>query len=304
VTKGRLLFFLLVGLDILLLIVLLFYWRDIDFNVQVLNPQGQIADKQRELMLIAALLMLIVVIPVYLMTFYIAYKYRAGNKKAKYSPNWDGNRKIEIAWWAIPGVIITILAVITFQSSHALDPVKKLDSRVKPLPVQVVALDWKWLFIYPEQNIASVNHLQFPVNTPIDFEITADAPMNSFWIPQLGGQIYAMSGMATELHLEAAKAGDYYGSSANISGRGFARMVFTARASNRADFEQWVASAKGSLEPLNQKSYAELAQPYTLDQPVYYSSVEDGLFYGVLSKFYPYADIKQQHPSIHGSEGH
>lgn len=289
--KDKLVFRLLIVLDVLLLLALLAYGKHVDFNLQVLNPKGQIADKERTLMLEAALLMLIVVVPVYLMTAYIAFKYRAGNQRAKYSPDLDGNRKLEITWWAIPGVIITILAVITFKSSHDLDPFKKISSPVKPITIEVVALDWKWLFIYPEQNVASVNFVEFPVNTPVNFEITADAPMNSFWIPQLGGQIYAMSGMATELSLIANRAGDYYGSSANISGRGFAAMKFTARATDRPGFEQWLAYAKQSELKLDTGAYKQLARQSTISQPVYYSSAQKGLFNQVLTKFYPFAEV-------------
>jgi cytochrome o ubiquinol oxidase subunit II len=277
-------------LDILLLVILLLYGRHINFNVQVLNPKGHIASRERRLIFEAALLMLIVVIPVYIMTFYIAFKYRASNKQAKYSPDWDGNRKIEVSWWAIPGIIIAILAVITFKSSHELDPFRKISSNVKPMTIQVVALDWKWLFIYPQQNIASVNFVEFPVNTPVNFEITADAPMNSFWIPQLGGQIYAMSGMATQLNLLADRVGDYRGSSANISGRGFSSMNFTARASAGSQFDHWVAYAKQSPLSLNSAAYNQLSRQGTLDQPVYYSSAQNNLFNGVLTKFYPFAE--------------
>ena len=289
--KEKVVFRLLLVLDVLLLVALIVYGRHLNFNVQVLNPKGTIASQERRLIFEAAALMLIVVIPVYIMTFFIAYKYREGNKKAKYSPELDGNRKIEITWWAIPGLIIAILAVITFKSSHELDPFKKISSSTKPLTVQVVALDWKWLFIYPQQNVASVNFVQFPVGTPVNFEITADAPMNSFWIPQLGGQIYAMSGMATQLNLEADHTGDYRGNSANISGRGFSSMNFTARASSQADFDSWVSTARQSEDSLNVTTYTKLAKPSTLNMPVLYCSAEPGLFNSVLTKFYPFAEV-------------
>lgn len=289
--KDKFVFRLLILLDILLLILILAYGRHANFNMQVLNPKGQIAGRERALIFEAALLMLIVVIPVYLMTFFIAVKYREGNKKAKYSPDWDGNRKIEITWWAIPGIIIAILAVITYKSSHDLDPYKSISSAKRPLTVQVVSLDWKWLFIYPKQNIATVNFLELPLGRPVNFEITSDAPMNSFWIPQLGGQIYAMSGMETKLSLIADHPGDYRGSSANISGRGFSEMTFTARAAGQSDFAQWVKYAKMSPLAMNLDAYKQLAQPSTLDQPAYYSSVKVDLFGNILTKFYPFAEV-------------
>jgi cytochrome o ubiquinol oxidase subunit 2 len=290
VNKDKVVFRLLIVLDILLLLLLLLYGRHTNFNVEVLNPKGQIASRERRLIYEAALLMLIVVIPVYVMTFYIAFKYRASNKKAKYSPELDGNRALEITWWAIPGIIIAILAVITFKSSHNLDHFKKIHNSVTPMTIEVVALDWKWLFIYPEQNIASVNFVQFPVNTPLDFRITADAPMNSFWIPQLGGQIYAMSGMSTELSLIANQSGDYRGSSANISGRGFADMNFTARATSHGDFDIWVENAKHAKQSLTLATYDQLASPSTVAKPTYYSSAQYGLFNHILTKFYPFAE--------------
>jgi cytochrome o ubiquinol oxidase subunit 2 len=258
-------------------------------NVAVLQPRGTIAASERRLILIAAGLGLLVVIPVYVMTFFIAWKYREGNKiKKDYRPGWDGHRGIEFTWWAIPSVIILILAVITWNSSHALDPYAPLASTAKPLRIQVIALDWKWLFVYPQQNIASVNLVKFPVNTPVDFIITSDAPMNSFWIPQLGGQIYAMPGMATELHLMAGKAGNYDGSSANISGNGFAGMTFTANASTQDEFQRWVAQIKSSPGSLSYSQYDKLAQPSKNNAVAFYSSAANGLFDYTVNKYnYP-----------------
>ena len=181
-------------------------------------------------MIFAALLSLVVVIPVFAMTIYIVWRYRESNQKAKYSPDWDHNSKVETIWWLIPTLLIVVLSVVTWNSSHSLDPFKPIKSSVKPLRVQVIALQWKWLFIYPEQGVASTNILELPVDRPINFEVTADAPMNSFWIPQLGGQIYAMAGMSTQLHLMASEAGTYAGASANLSGKGFAKMKFDTKA--------------------------------------------------------------------------
>ncbi|HSX27819.1 MAG TPA: ubiquinol oxidase subunit II, partial [Patescibacteria group bacterium] len=236
-------------------------------DMAVFSPSGIIADKESRLIFTATALMLIIVVPVFLLTIFIAWRYRAGNTKAKYSPDWDHNLAIETLWWVLPLIIIGTLSVVAWRSSYELDPFKKLSSSEKPMTIQVVALQWKWLFIYPDQDIASVNYVRFPANRPIDFEITADAPMNSFWIPKLGGQIYAMSGMSTHLHLMASETGTFNGSSANISGEGFASMRFTAQASSENDFETWLKDAKKINQDLSLGSYERLAEP-SLHNPV------------------------------------
>ncbi len=256
-----------------------------DKNIAILNPKGLIATKERGLMVIAAGLGLIVIIPVFIMTALIAWRYREGNTRAKYSPDLDGNKFAEITWWAIPSVIIFTLSIIAWNSAHALDPYKPLASNVKPLNVQVVALNWKWLFIYPEQNIASINYLQIPINRPVNFKITADAPMNSFWIPQLSGQIYAMPGMSTQLHLEASQSGTFNGFAANISGKGFAGMTFKTKATPKKDFNIWVNKVKKMSRPLNQASYNELAKPSEYNKPTYYSSIQKGIYNEIVMKY-------------------
>jgi len=232
-----------------------------DVSMPVLAPQGVVGEKERNLFIFTTLLGLLVVVPVFIMLFYVAWKYREDNTKAKYSPDWDKSKLIEGIWWGIPCVIILLLSVVTFYSSHELDPFRPLKSEVKPVKIQVVALQWKWLFIYPEEQIASINDVRFPVGTPVNFEITSDAPMNSFWIPSMGGQVYAMSGMSTKLHLQSNTAGDYDGSSANISGEGFASMRFVARATKQTDFDTWVNETKRIAEPLDGELYDALAKP-------------------------------------------
>jgi cytochrome o ubiquinol oxidase subunit 2 len=254
-------------------------------HIAVLKPAGTIGEKERNLILFSLLLSVVVVLPVFTMLFIFAWKYREGNVGAKYDPKFDGSRKLETAWWLIPGVIIFILSVVTWNSSHDLDPFKPLNSSVRPINIQVIAMQWKWLFIYPEQNIASVNFVQFPVNTPVNFEITSDAPMNSFWIPDLGGQIYAMSGMSTQLHLIANKGGDYPGRSANISGAGFSGMNFTARASDRFDFDEWAISTKISQNHLNLDSYNLLSRPSKDNPRAYYALDDSSLYDTVVSKY-------------------
>lgn len=251
----------------------------------VLQPRGIIAQKQRNLIITATLLMLIVVVPVLVMTAGIAWKYRATNKKAKYMPNWDHNRVAETIWWTIPLVLVAVLGIITWNSSHDLDPFKPLASSTQPITIQVVALQWKWLFIYPEQNIATVNYFQFPKNTPVNFQVTADAPMNSFWIPQLGGQIYAMAGMTTKLHLMADQTGSFRGSSANLSGAGFASMHFMAEASNVGDFKNWVNQVKQSPERLTMDNYAKLAKASSNVAPKTYAWEDAALYDTLITKY-------------------
>jgi len=256
-------------------------------NVAVLNPAGTIADQQKQLMITATLLMAIVVVPVLAMTFVIAWRYRASNTKARYSPELTGNRWAEAVWWLIPLAIIVVLASIVVVTSHSLDPFKPLASDKKPLRVQVISLQWKWLFLYPDLHVASVNYLPVPTGTPLDFQLTSDAPMNSFWIPQLGGQIYTMSGMSTQLHLMATKAGDYKGSSANISGAGFAGMSFMTHATSQADFDSWVKATANSGKQMTLDSYAELAKPSENVTPTSYAfpAAYDRLYDTVIMKY-------------------
>jgi len=255
-------------------------------HIDVLNPQGEVAMKERNLIVFTLLLSLIVVVPVFTLLIVFSLKYRASNpKKAAYHPNWEGNRLLETIWWGIPCAIILVLGIVTWQSSHALDPYKHLDSNVKALNVQVVALQWKWLFIYPDQHIASVNLLEMPQNTPVNFSITSDAPMNSFWIPSLGGQIYAMSGMSTKLSLVANKTGDFKGSSANISGQGFADMHFTARAVTPADFDTWVHTTQQLTKSLDETSYNELAKPASVKAPLFYKLSDQNLYDTIVMKY-------------------
>lgn len=253
-------------------------------NVDVLNPKGTIADKQRDLLVFTVLLISVVVVPVFVLLGFISWKYRAGNKKAIYTPDWDHNKWLEGIWWGIPCVIILILGVVTWASSHELDPFRLLESNKQPVNVQVIALEWKWLFIYPDYGIASVNELHMPKQTPINFTITSDAPMNSFWIPSLGGQIYAMSGMSTKLHLMADEEGKFKGSSANISGEGFAHMKFMAVSTSQSDFDAWVGKTENMNKLLDQKAYDKLSQP-TVESIAYYSRVEHNLYGKIIMKY-------------------
>lgn len=294
---------LVVSILLFIAVVLMAVWFLADKNIAVFNTAGTIADQQRELIILASLLSLVVVLPVFALTFYIAWKYRAGNKKARYEPNWDHNTKLESLWWGIPLALIVVLSVITWVSSYRLDPFRPIASSEKPLEIQVVALQWKWLFIYPEQNMATVNFVQFPEDRPVAFTITSDAPMNSFWIPQLGGQMYAMSGMSTQLHLMADQPGEYRGSSANISGEGFADMVFTAKSSSQADFDAWVDQVKSSPDKLDMLAYQTLARPSTIEPSNPYASVESGLYDDIVEQFMSHSQSNgTSHPNLHSVE--
>jgi cytochrome o ubiquinol oxidase subunit 2 len=252
----------------------------------ILNPQGPIASDEKHLLFFAVGLMLIIVVPTILLSWIIAYKYRASNKNAKYDPEWSHNNLLEAAWWVAPIIIIVILATITWITAHKLDPYRPLDSKVKPITIQVVALEWKWLFIYPEQGIATVNYVAFPAQTPVNFLITADAPMNSFQIPALGGQIYAMDGMQTKLHLLADNVGQYNGRSVSFSGDGFTGMEFTAKSLTSEDFNKWVKSVKKSAKnKLTMDTYNQLAKPSENTPVGYYSSVSNNLFNDIMMKY-------------------
>lgn len=254
-------------------------------DVALFNTKGFIADRQRNLIIFTMLLSLVVIIPVFTLLFVFSYKYRESKPRGKYTPDNDHNILAEIIWWGIPCCLILIVGTIAWNSAHTLDPYRPLKSDKAPISVEVVALDWKWLFIYPDQNIASVNFLQFPVNRPVNFTITADAPMNSFWIPSLGGQIYAMPGMSTKLHLEAHTAGEYKGLSANISGEGFAGMKFTAKASTEDEFTRWIAQTRQAKKPLNHTTYRRLAEPSSNNPRAFYSSVAPDLYDTVIMKY-------------------
>lgn len=256
-------------------------------DMALLDPKGQIGLEQRSLILTALGLMLLVVIPAIVMAVVFAIKYRASNTKATYSPNWSHSNKVELVVWSVPILIIIFLAILTWKSTHALDPRKPIESDAKTMTIQVVALDWKWLFIYPEQGIATVNQIAFPANVPVKFEITSNSVMNSFFIPQLGGQIYAMAGMNSTLHLIANEPGSYNGISSNFSGRGFSGMKFTAIATpNQQGFDQWVQKVKASPDTLTtMNAYEQLAAPSEYHPVEFFSSVKPELFQHVIGKF-------------------
>ncbi len=252
----------------------------------VLDPKGQIGVDEKNLIIIATLLMLIVVIPVIAMTLYFAWKFREGRENEVYAPKWSHSSAIEAVVWIVPIVIVAILGVITWESTQRLDPYKPLEHEATPITVEVVSMDWKWLFIYPEQGVASVNELAFPINVPVNFKITSDTAMSSFFIPQLGSQIYSMAGMTTKLHLIANEPGTYKGISANYSGAGFAGMKFKAIATaTHEDFDAWVAKAKQQGKTLDSEAYKALAEKSENHPVEYFSAVSNGMFNQIVMQY-------------------
>lgn len=254
-------------------------------NMTLLNPTGQVGLEQRNLIITATLLMLLVVVPVIVMTFLFAWKYRASNTSATYTPKWNHSTKIEIAVWTVPILIIIALGYITYKSTHELDPYRPLESDVKPITIEVVSLDWKWVFIYPEQGIATVNKIVFPTNTPVNFKVTSDSVMNSFFIPGLGGQIYAMAGMQTKLHLIANRDAEMEGISANYSGAGFTGMKFKAISTSQENFDAWVSEVKKAPKQLEKAEYEALSKPSQNNPVELYSSVTPNLFQIIVDKY-------------------
>jgi cytochrome o ubiquinol oxidase subunit 2 len=277
---------LLFSAFILLLTLLLqplevFHFQD---HLDVLFPKGIIALEQRNLLLIIQALMLFVIVPVYILTFLFSWVYRADNTKSIYDPDLTDNVIAEYIWWGIPLIFTVAISVLTWIKTYELDPYKPIASEKKPITIQVVALQWKWLFLYPEHKIATVNFVQFPKETPIHFEITADAPMNSFWIPRLSGQIYAMPNMKTELNMIANETGEFRGSSANLSGEGFSGMTFVTKASTEEEYQEFIEKAKQVEKTLEFKAYTTLAAP-SQNNPVEIFKLEGNLFQQIMDKY-------------------
>jgi cytochrome o ubiquinol oxidase subunit II len=261
-------------------------------DMVVLSPSGDIASQQRDLIIISTILMLLIVVPVIFLTLFFAWRYRQSNKAATYDPEWNHSTRLEVVIWSAPLVIIIALGSITWISTHTLDPYRPLDrisetqaidANVKPLNVEVVALDWKWLFIYPDLGIATVNELAAPVNVPINFKITSSGVMNSFYVPALAGQIYAMAGMETKLHAVINKDGVYDGFSANYSGAGFSHMRFKFHGLDAAGFDQWVAKVKSDGTALSSDAYLELEKPSVKEPVHHYASAEPALYNKILN---------------------
>ncbi len=249
------------------------------------DPKGPVAEQQQWLIIVSFAIMLIVVIPVLIMSVWFPYKYRSGNTKEEYLPNWEHSNKIELVVWTVPILIITALGILTYITSHSLDPRKPIESDQPTMVVQVVAMDWKWLFIYPEYGIATVNEMAMVVDQPVEFLITSDATMNSFFIPNLGSMIYAMSGMENRLHLMASEAGTYKGMSTNYSGFGFSGMKFNAIASDKTQFDAWVAKVKDSPKVLTDDVFKALQVKSRDVKPLYFNNPNPLLFSDIIEHY-------------------
>jgi cytochrome o ubiquinol oxidase subunit 2 len=261
-------------------------------NAVVLHPAGDVARQQRDLLLMSTGLMLLIILPVMVLTALFAWRYRAGNRAARYEPEWHHSMQLELVIWAAPLLIVMCLGALTWMGTHLLDPFRPIGRiaagqpmrpSAKPLRIQVVALDWKFLFIYPDEGIATINDLAAPVDRPIDFQITSSSVMNSFYIPALAGQIYAMTGMETKLHAVINRPGDYDGFSANYSGAGFSGMHFRFHGLEADAFASWLERRRSSGAALDTAAYLELERP-SLDVPVRsYASVTPSLYHAVLN---------------------
>jgi cytochrome o ubiquinol oxidase subunit 2 len=249
----------------------------------VLDPKGPVAEAERQILFNSLGIMLAIVIPTILATLGVAFWFRSSNRRARYLPDFEYSGRLEMLVWSIPVMTVFLVGGVAWVGAYDLDPPKPIASDVKPVRVQVVSLDWKWLFIYPDQGIASVNQLTIPAGTPVSFELTSSGVMNSFWVPQLGGQIYTMAGMVTRLHLQADHPGTSRGLSANFSGDGFATMRFNVDAVPVESFAQWVDATRNAGPLLDAQAYADLAKPSSAVPPFTYRAVAPNLFDGILN---------------------
>jgi cytochrome o ubiquinol oxidase subunit 2 len=253
----------------------------------VLDGKGPVGSAEANILIIATVIMLAIILPTMIATVVFALWYRESNPKALYRPDWAFSGRIELVVWSVPFLTIAFLGGIAWIGAHQLDPATPLASDKKPLEVQVVSLDWKWLFIYPEQGVASINELVVPAATPVKFRLTSSSVWNSFFVPKLGSMIYTMRGMVTRLNLMADQEGELYGLSTHFSGDGFSDMNFPVRSVSDAAFADWVKGAKGSGKALDRASYAEAAKQSIADAPRSFGSVEPGLFDGIVAQTVP-----------------
>jgi len=254
-------------------------------NMPLLQPKGPIGKSELFVIAIAFALMLVVVIPVIVMAFWFPRRYQASNPHRDYDPKWSHSARIDLIIWLIPSVIVVFLGTLAWRETHRLDPFMPIDSAAAPLDVEVVSLDWKWLFIYPEQNVATVNQLVLPVDVPISFRITSGTVMTSFFIPQLGSQIYAMAGKQSRLHLLADEPGVYAGQNQQFSGRGFADMNFKVMVTSRKQFDAWVQATRQAPGKLDQARFEALSKPSVNDPVLSFSSVSKGLFNDIVHSY-------------------
>lgn len=255
-------------------------------NALVVHPKGIIAQQELELILTNIGLMLLIILPTYVLLFVVVWKYCI-KKESPYDPDHTYGPIGELLMWGLPTIIVVFLALVTWNATHQLNPYKPIESDVKPLSVQVVALDWKWLFIYPDLGIATLNYFHIPDQTPIHLKLTADgSPMNSFWIPQLSGQIYSMTGMSTQLYLMTDGPGNYVGRAVEINGEGYSDMTFVVKSTSSKDFEEWVATVKKSPLQLTHEVYDKLTKPAVNKSITLFSDVEKELYPKIIHKYH------------------
>lgn len=267
--------------------------------IPVLDPSGEVAGHQRNIIILTIVLSMVVILPVFSLLIIFAWNYRSGKKDKKYTPDWDDNYTLEAIWWGIPILMIIGLSFLTYFTSHSLDPYRPIESDKETLSVQVVALQWKWLFIYPDLGVATVNDLTIPVDRPVHFSLSADAPMSAFWIPALGSQIYSMNAMSSQLNLIANHKGVYKGYNTNINGEGYSKMVFDTNVVDEADFEKWHQQHAASGHGLDQRHLDELIKPSIVSAPMYMKLADDNLYNSVIMKYMSHGGSGQHH---HGPE--
>ena len=270
----------------------------------VLDPKGPIGIEQAFLIKVAFLLMLIVVLPVFVMVVWFSIRYRASNKKATYKPKWAHSNGIEAVVWGVPIIIIVILGYLTWVSTHKLNPYKPLESENKPIKIEVISTDSNWFFVYPEYDIASMNHLVFPVNTPLNFQLTSGSVMTSFFIPALGSQMYVMNGMKTKLHLMANETGTFRGQNMEYSGHAYAEMHFKAVSVTQKDFETWLKKAKESADTLSLNKFNKINLMLNSNHPeTIFSSAEPDLFHKIMMKNMHWMSMPEHHENKEEATG-
>ena len=275
-------------------------------SLRVLDPAGPVSAGERQILLNSLVIMLCIIVPTMVATVLFVWWYRPGNYKAKRLPNWSFSGRIEIVTWSVPLMTIMFLGGIAWIGSHDLDPAKPLASDKKPFEVQVVSLDWKWLFIYPAEKVAVVNQLVLPAGRPVHFSLTSASVWNSFFVPQLGSQIYTMQGMTTQLNLQADREGSFYGLSTHLSGEGFADMNFETKAVSEQAFTDWVKGAQGSQQVLDDDSYKALSRQSTKNPVTLFRLADDGLFGKIVSHVLPPGpgpETGQPSPDVHPKQG-
>ena len=255
--------------------------------MNILDPQGPIGAADTAILIDSVAIMLAIVVPTIVAIFAFAFWFRASNTRARYLPNWEYSGRIELVVWSVPALTIILLGGVAWIGAHQLDPAKAVEGSAKPLTIQAVSLDWKWLFIYPDQQVATINTLTVPAGAPLRFELTSSSVMNVFFIPQFGSMIYTMNGMATQLNLRADRPGTFQGLSAHFSGDGFSDMHFDVHVVPSEQFSKWAQDASHAEKSLDERSYSEIAKPSMKNQPAIYRLADPQLFNAIVTQKLP-----------------